>query len=114
MKTLFVSAFFLIAAPVYCLAYPGNGNNIEYGTFGGDGLSAPKLILNDDNTYHYIDKTDGKNPIDIIGTYYILDGEVILRDTNNKKVMNELQIVREGKCLKARKGAAFYTLCNCD
>lgn len=87
---------------------------IVFGTFGADGMNAPKIELNADHTFHYVDKTQKFSPIDITGTWTIENNEVHLLDVNNRKVMDELSIEREGKCLKARKGMAFYTLCNCN
>ena len=106
-------AFILLTGFLFSFSKTPN-STVSYGKFVGDGYSAPQIILNADYTFRYIDKTDKNAPIDISGKWKIVEEEVILLDVNNKKVMNELEITREGKCLKARKGMAFYTLCNCE
>jgi hypothetical protein len=87
---------------------------IVFGTFGGDGITAPKIELNADYTFHYVDNTKASKPIDITGNWESYNNQIHLIDVNNKKVMDDMEITREGKCLKARKGMAFYTLCNCN
>lgn len=86
---------------------------IRYGKFGGDGFTAPQLELNEDHTFHYIDNTNKHSPINFSGTWEIVENDVYLLGVNKQHVMDKLTIMREGKCLKARKGMAFYTLCNC-
>ena len=109
-----VLSFVLIASIGALMSFSKVPNsNVSYGKFGGDGYSAPQITLNEDHTFHYVDKTDKNNPIDINGKWKIVEEELYLLDVNNKKVMDEFEITREGKCLKARKGMAFYTLCNC-
>lgn len=87
--------------------------NLNYGKFGGDGKTAPLIELNSNHTFRYLDLTDKNHPIDISGNWELVDQEVHLLNVSQKKVMKELEVIREGKCLKARKNFAFYTLCNC-
>lgn len=87
---------------------------VNYGKFGGDGKTAPRIELNSNKTFHYLDLTDQNHPIDITGSWELAGQEVRLLNVSNKKVMKNLEVIREGKCLKARKNFAFYTLCNCD
>ncbi len=113
MKTSVVY-FVLIAMTGLLFSFSKVPNaSVSYGKFGGDGYSAPQITLNEDHTFHYVDKTNKNAPIDISGKWKIVEEELYLLDVNNKKVMDEFEITREGKCLKARKGMAFYTLCNC-
>ena len=111
-QLLFIPAAALIA--LLFVQAESESPEIVFGTFGGDGNTAPRIELNADNTFHYIDNTKPSNPIDITGTWESTNSEVHLIDVNNRKVMDDLQIERDGKCLKARKGLAFYTLCNCN
>lgn len=112
-KSLFILTIIAFAGTVFSFTRISTPE-IAYGTFGGDGVNAPKIELNADHSFHYIDNTKPSNLIDITGTWTIENNEVHLLDVNNRKVMDELSIEREGKCLKARKGMAFYTLCNCN
>jgi|SRR6218665_167686 len=111
-KSIALLALIALTGVLFSFAKVPNAT-ISYGKFGGDGISAPQITLNEDHTFHYIDKTNKLSPIDITGTWTIIENEIHLLDVNNKQVMDELEIIREGKCLKARKGMSFYTLCNC-
>ena len=111
MKTiLFLSSVILFAA-LSIRATPKPEQLIVFGNYGGDGVTGPAIVLNADYTFHYVDNTSPSHKIDITGKWEIVDQHVHLIDVTDKKVMTELDIVREGSCLKARKGMAFYTLC---
>ncbi len=114
MKTfLFLSSITLVAfLSIRAASEPEQ--LIVFGNYGGDGTTGPSIALNSDYTFHYVDNTSPKKPININGKWEIADHQVHLIDVNDKSVMTELQIVREGSCLKARKGLAFYTLCHCE
>ncbi|MNK00348.1 hypothetical protein D3C87_181320 [compost metagenome] len=91
-----------------------NETKVNYGKFGGDGKTAPLIELNANKTFRYLDLTNKNNPIDITGSWKMVEQEVHLLNVSQKKVMKELEVIREGNCLKARKNFAFYTLCHCD
>ena len=113
MKKAFLSFVFIALTGVLLSFSKVPNANVSYGKFGGDGYSAPQITLNENHTFHYVDKTNKQSPIDITGTWTVVENELHLLDVTNKRVMDEFEITREGKCLKARKGMAFYTLCNC-
>lgn len=89
-------------------------SNEPKGVYGGDGKTAPLIELRSDKTFHYLDLTNKNHPIDISGTWKMSGHTVRLLNVSQKGVMKDLEITREGKCLKARKKFAFYTLCNCN
>lgn len=112
MRRFFPIAFGAVLA-IISFSFGWNSDpEIRYGKFGGDGKTAPQIELKSDHTFHYLDLTKSSNPINISGTWEIKDQEVHLLNVTQKQVMKELEIIREGKCLKARKQFAFYTLCH--
>lgn len=111
MKQLFLFSFGAILAILSLSFGFSSAPEIHYGKFGGDGKTAPQIELKSDHTFHYVDLTKSSQPIDLSGTWEIKDQEVHLLNVTQKQVMKELEIIREGKCLKARKQFAFYTLC---
>lgn len=114
MKKVLLSLALFFTTVIVVSATINTSPAINYGTFGGDGTTAPKIELKADHTFHYVDNTKKNQPIDISGTWTSGDGKVQLQDVKERRVMKEFNIEREGKCLKARKGMAFYTLCNCN
>lgn len=114
MKTiLFLSSVILVAIlSIQAVSEPDQ--LIVFGNYGGDGETGPAIVLNPDYTFHYVDNTSPAHLIDITGKWEIVNQQVHLMDVTDKKVMTELEIVREGCCLKARKGMAFYTLCRSE
>lgn len=113
MKKTFLGAFGALLV-LLTLSFGFNSETkVTYGTFGGDGKTAPLIELKSDKTFHYLDLTDKNHPIDITGSWEMIDQEVHLLNVSQKKVMKKLEVIRDGKCLKARKNFAFYTLCSC-
>lgn len=114
MKRLFLFSFGTLLAILSWSFGFSSDPEIRFGKFGGDGKTAPLIELKPDKTFHYLDLTKSSNPIDISGTWEIRNQEVHLLRVTQKHVMKELEIIRDGKCLKARKQFAFYTLCGCE
>ena len=114
MKTLLFLSSALLVALLSIRATTEPEQLIVFGNYGGDGETGPAVVLNTDYTFHYVDNTSPAHRIDITGKWEIVDQHVHLIGVTDKKVMTELEIVREGCCLKARKGMAFYTLCRSE
>jgi hypothetical protein len=90
------------------------------GTYGvcsyqSSGKSILSLILNQDQTFHYIDNTNPSKPIDVTGNYELNNNQIVLQnDKTTYQFHTKWKIDGNTKCIKARKGLTFYRLCNVD
>ena len=88
------------------------------GTYGvcnnqSEGKSMLSLVLNEDQTFHFIDKTNAKNPIDVTGSWNLQNSTIQLKGyTSENKIHHQWKIDTNQLCIKARKGLTFYRLCN--
>lgn len=88
------------------------------GTYGvcnyhSEGKSILSLVLNKDQTFHFIDKTNTKKPIDVIGSWDLQNNTIQLKGyTSEYKIHHQWKIDANLLCIKARKGLTFYRLCN--
>jgi hypothetical protein len=88
------------------------------GTYGvcsyqSEGKSLLSLILNDDKTFHYIDKTNPNKPIDVTGNYELSNNQIVLQNfKTTHQFHTKWKIDGNTKCIKAHKGLNFYRLCN--
>lgn len=114
MKTILLLSSAILVTLLFIQASPKPEQLIVFGNYGGDGETGPAIVLNPDYTFRYVDHTNPSHQIDITGKWEIVNQQVHLMNVTDKKVMTELEIVREGCCLKARKGMAFYTLCRSE
>lgn len=71
------------------------------------------LVLNLDNTFHYIDNTNPNKPIDVTGNYELNNNQIVLQNYKTTyQFHTKWKIDSNTKCIKARKGLTFYRLCN--
>lgn len=90
------------------------------GTYGvcsyqSEGKSLLSLILKEDQTFHYIDKTNPNKPIDVTGNYELNNNQIVLKNYKTTyKFHTKWKIDGNTKCIKARKGLTFYRLCNVE
>jgi hypothetical protein len=88
------------------------------GTYGvcsyqSEGKAMLSLVLNEDQTFHFIDKTNAKKPIDVKGSWDLQNNTIQLKGyTSENKIHHQWKIDANQKCIKARKGLTFYRLCN--
>ena len=68
-----------------------------------------KLILKEDNTFHYIDNSYSKSPVDIHGKWE-QKGNTIVLETSDKNpgLRKKWKLKRNGMCLSSRKAALFF------
>lgn len=72
-----------------------------------------KLVLNQDQTFHFIDKTNAKKPIDVTGSWNLQNNTIQLKGyTCNYSIHHKWKIDNNQLCIKSRKGLNFYRLCN--
>jgi hypothetical protein len=77
------------------------------------GNTQVKLSLNEDLTFHYIDKSDRSNPKDITGKWKLDKNVVRLSATApGINIHDKWKIDANGLCMKSRKGLTYYRLCN--
>lgn len=71
-----------------------------------------QLILNQDNTFAYIDNTNADDKINVTGKWTIFEGDVYLSDFPSEvRIPKIWKAEKEQSALKSRKGTAFYRLC---
>lgn len=68
------------------------------------------IVFKEDKTFTYFDKV---KKVEIQGTWKIENNFVILSSESKLPIKNKWEIDSNKKCLKARKGLAFYRVCNC-
>ncbi len=73
-----------------------------------------ELEIMPDGTYHYIDRSDQKAPVDVNGTWEARKNRVLLKDNENLRFHRKWHISSDGTIAKSRKGMAFYRLVNKD
>jgi hypothetical protein len=92
--------------------------NAVAGTYGvcnyqSEAKSMLSLVLNDDQTFHFINKTDAKKSIDVTGSWDLQNNIIKLSGyTSAFPIHNIWKVVANQKCIKARKGLTYYRLCN--
>jgi len=111
MKVLIAVSVLLFSG----IGFSQTSETLKSGIFGGNGTNAPKVQLNEDHTFHYLDKTNPRVPIEFNGTWSFNEGklQLITPKQVSRKAMTHFKVVRNGQCIRAKKGFAFYTLCIC-
>jgi hypothetical protein len=73
------------------------------------------LLFNEDQSYVY-NNVNSENKIEkITGTWSIENGKIVLSNTNNDlQIPDRWEIDKKGKCIKGRKGLAFFRLCHIE
>ncbi len=72
-----------------------------------------ELTLNEDNTFHYIDKTNAAKPIDTKGNWTMGKNTIMLSNYQSGfAIHNKWKVDKNTKCLKSKRGMTFYRLCN--
>ncbi|RYM32160.1 hypothetical protein ERX46_15880 [Brumimicrobium glaciale] len=110
MKTLKIitSLVGLLMISTLSIAQTESKDNLN-GTYGEAFIH--QLILNEDQTFHYIRVINDKKT-DVTGKWSVIDEEINLIDSSNdKKVLTKWKVKNNTSCLKSKKGLATYTLC---
>lgn len=72
------------------------------------------FMLNEDYTFHYVDFSNSKKPIDIKGNWKLKDNTILLENyTPTSSISNKWKLEENQKCIKSRSGLAFIRLCDC-
>lgn len=121
MRTLRLFALLCIAAVVssYTLRTPSSPSAIALGTYGvrGCGDSADEgqhiaLTLNEDRTFHYVNDTDPKAEVDVVGIWEAAGRTITLRTHGeNGAVLETWTKDKDSNCLRSRSGLLFLRLC---
>ncbi len=71
-----------------------------------------QLTISKDFSFHYIHNCNHKKPIDVRGTWILLNNTVILKDYKSDVSINDKwKIDKNSKCLKSRHGMEFLRIC---
>ncbi|MBL7939600.1 MAG: hypothetical protein JNL43_09590 [Flavobacteriales bacterium] len=124
MRTLRLVALLCIAAVVtsFTLRAPSIHSAIALGTYGvqGCGESADEgrhiaLTLNEDGTFHYVNDTDPKAEVDVVGTWESAGRTITLRTLGeNGAVLATWTKDKDCNCIRSRKGLLFLRLCHLE
>jgi hypothetical protein len=119
MKTFKILIGILVLATIFSFKTKQKLNiKAVAGTYGVcsyqiSGKTILSLSLNQDKTFHYIDNTNTKKPIDVTGNYKVINNQIVLKNYKTTyKFHTKWKIDDNNKCIKARKGLTFYRLCN--
>ena len=86
------------------------GLDLRFGVSNSD-PSHIELKLNEDYSFSYIDLSNPKNRIDVIGTYSVMKNKIILQaEDKTASFHDHWKISDEGNTARSRKGLSFYTL----
>ena len=83
-----------------------------YGVCSNAGLV--ELSLNEDGTYHYLDRSDPNRIVDVTGRWEAVKNHVHLAHSDNIRFHTNWTISENGSVAKSRKGMAFYRLIRKD
>lgn len=83
-----------------------------YGVCNTEGMV--ELRLNEDGTYHYLDRSNPNEPIDVEGKWEAVENRVRLVNDENLRFHDKWMISEDGSVAKSRKGMAFYRLVKKD
>jgi hypothetical protein len=119
-----VNVFFLallVALSSMSFTNPTKVKPFQSGTYGvcncenvTENVSKIALTLNEDFTFHYLNKEDSKKVEDISGTWKLNGEEISLQRYTNASAFtlgNKWKLDKNENCIKSRKGMAFTRLC---
>lgn len=92
---------------------PKKVNTGTYGvcSCGKDGIPHIRLVINEDQTFHYYNVTDPSKKIDVTGNW-VLDGNTIVLKNYKSDYPIHNRWKMDDKCLRSRLGMNFTRLCN--
>ena len=112
-KVLVLAVFLSFVA----MSFKGNRSpeniNLIKGTYGvNNSNNSLRLVINDDNTFHYINSTNPKTPIDVKGKWELRGNAVYLKNYRSEfRINTKWKVGKDCPCLRSVKGIEFTRLC---
>ena len=75
--------------------------------------SSVALALEDDQRFHFVDRTDSKNLMDVSGIW-AMDGDKVALRTTDGALFATWTMDKNTNCLRTRKGLLFTRLCHLE
>ncbi len=122
MRTASVYAVLSLGLMLVSFTPPGASSApaLRSGTYGvcaceGSEATVPsvELALEDDQRFHFVDRTDSRNLLDVSGTWTMEGDKVALR-TADGALFATWTKDKNTNCLRTRKGLLFTRLCHLE
>ncbi|MCB0734602.1 MAG: hypothetical protein H6608_12360 [Flavobacteriales bacterium] len=112
MNTYIKSVLFLTLS-FSLFSFKLTDNRSVTGTYGvsASDPSGIELIIHDDHTFQYRDRSDANNPISASGTWSEKGNKIVLNDATQTNFHRIWTIEEDGSAARSRKGLSFYRLC---
>ncbi|MEX2595871.1 MAG: hypothetical protein WEC59_02995 [Salibacteraceae bacterium] len=114
-KTIIAAAFVLTTLYAFTPA-PETKVSGTYGVCKTSEVTV-QLVLNEDHSFNYIDKSDRENPVYAEGTWEADGKKIKLNDSSHNLKRTAWRVEKGSRAVKSRVGLSFYRLGNqklCD
>jgi len=122
MRTYLLPALLMTGLVSVSFTPPSAPANLQIGTYGVCGCdpsspSSPviQLEINADNSFHYVDRTDPEQTMDVTGRWELKGSSISLWENGTTDApFEKWNMDKEMPCLRSRQGLTFTRLCHLE